>query len=278
MLDRYQSCLQDTKADLEDGLLGPRSTRIGLDICDELSRKLDLATSGSLQPDQPLPTVHTTNYRTKRCSNDTTLRLQVLLLTTLKNSTGSMVADNVVAILQVYAHGSPVLIQVLGEGVNIPGASRLLVLCQELNGVKKSSIQEIGDQLAGPILGVWTAHQCLLARVKNLERNPVQERLLKKAEDFASQIPCMTSSTMEPDVLVGQLQKFCRICWEFQAEISGNAAQEQLAPSAAKIIARQNIFLIATGLLRDAGEIGDTGRYFEMELVRVEDELRKLRQ
>lgn len=86
-------------------------------------------TLGSLQPDQLSASRHTTNYRTKRCSNDATLRLQVLLLTFLKNSTGSEVADAVVAILQVHAYGSPLQIQVLEEGVNIAGASKLLALC-----------------------------------------------------------------------------------------------------------------------------------------------------
>ena len=66
----------------------------------------------------------------------------------------------------------------------------------------------------------------LWARVNNLERGLVQEHLAEKGEEFASQIPDIISSTIQPDAPEGQLQDFHRICWKFRAEIPENAEQE----------------------------------------------------
>lgn len=81
---------------------------------------------------------------------------------------------------------------------------------------------------------------------------------------------------MEPDALVRQLQNFCRICWEFRVKILENADREWLVAASAKVIACQHILLIVTGLLRDADEIGNTQRYYELELLSTEDALRQL--
>lgn len=269
MLDSYQDKLQDCEEQLNTGTPDPYVVQIGQGICDVLSAKLGLAKP--LQPDQPsatLPSMH--------CNTDTAVRLQVILLTTL-GTAGPMVADQVHAILITRVYPVPGLIPVLGETTSIPRPSKLLALCQQLNGVDRNSKREIGNELGEPILGIWAAHRRLAANMKTMETkasNPLRKYLLNKTEDFASRIPGMTSSTSAPSNLILPLQVFCRFCWRFLADVAVSSTRP--SPSA-KLIAFQNVCLLGTGKLRDVDVLRDTQRYLQEQLVKVEREIRELR-
>jgi hypothetical protein len=132
------------------------------------------STQSSIQPDHASKEKYITDYRMKQCTNDAILRLEILLLTTPESLIGSKLAEDVLSILQLYtSNSSP--IQALEWDVSIPKGSKLLALCQKLNGVEG---YEMVDHLAELILGAWTAHQRLLAKVKEIKANPVQEWLL----------------------------------------------------------------------------------------------------